>query len=174
MCFLVFPCHSKRKCCHRGTEQSEQGVTGRGGGGVRGGVRGGGGRSMISGGLGLKILVAKRQRAPPPHLQCYYLNFIMNKLNFQKIYEWKPKGAIVIFTKKIYIVFTNYNTRILYILLAVNRNTKCKYRIFWWMYSILLFWNYTVILRMFNQMENKVSTGFNIVNEYFLLSKINR
>ena len=46
------------------------------------------------------------------------------------------------------------------------------------MYSILLFWNYTVILRIFIQMKLKIksnlSTSFNIFNEYLLLSKINR
>jgi hypothetical protein len=46
------------------------------------------------------------------------------------------------------------------------------------MYSILLFWNYTVIMRILNQMKlkikSKLSTSFNIFNEYFLLSKINR
>ena len=32
------------------------------------------------------------------------------------------------------------------------------------MHSILLFWNYTVILRIFNQIENKVQTVFTSFN----------
>ena len=33
------------------------------------------------------------------------------------------------------------------------------------MYSILLFWNYAVILRIFNQIENKVQTMYQF--QYF-------
>ena len=34
------------------------------------------------------------------------------------------------------------------------------------MYSILLFWNYTVILRIFNQIENKVQTIYQFKDLY--------
>jgi hypothetical protein len=34
------------------------------------------------------------------------------------------------------------------------------------MYSILLFWNYTVILRIFNQIENKVQTIYQFEDLY--------
>ena len=44
------------------------------------------------------------------------------------------------------------------------------------MYSILLFWNYTVIWEFLTKLKikSKLSTSFNIFNEYFLLSKIKR
>ena len=47
-----------------------------------------------------------------PHPQCYHLIFISNKYNLKTKYEWIPN-------------FTNYSICVLYILLAVNRNTKC-------------------------------------------------
>jgi hypothetical protein len=51
-----------------------------------------------SGGLGLKILVARRQREPTHNSKGCHLIFIRNKYNFQNIQKWK-KGTIKIFAK---------------------------------------------------------------------------